>query len=149
MTKSDAVAALREVLTQKWGDAKRAFDSSRAGATSEQSKSEGKYDTRGLEESYLAHGLSKAVIEYEKALSDLESCANLPPTQVVSIGSLVRCSRDNEYVSFLLSYSGGGAESEVDGEEVTIITPESPLAKMLLGKRDNDRVSAFMVVEIN
>ena len=37
----------------------RAAHASRAEATHEQSKAENKYDTRGLEASYLAHGQSR------------------------------------------------------------------------------------------
>jgi len=145
MNKEEAVAALSVVVKSKWEDAKKAFDTSRAGATSDQSKQEGKYDTRSVEEAYLAHGLANAVVEYEKALADLENCRQLEATPEVSVGSLICCKRDGEGVSFLLSHSGGGIEAEVNGEEVIIITPESPLAKKLLSKAAGERAGAFVV----
>lgn len=148
MTKEAVVAVLSEIVQQKWADAKKAFDTSRAGATSDQSKQEGKYDTRSVEESYLAHGLAQSVVEYENALADLENCRKSPANQTVKVGSLIRCQRGGEPVSFLLSYSGGGIEAVIEDEEITIITPESPLAKKLNEKSAGDRVAAFVIREI-
>lgn len=148
MDRNLAVDALRASLNEKWESAKKAFEVSHAGATSEQSKQEGKYDTRGLEESYLANGLSQSVREFQKAIVDFESCVKIQPKDEVGIGSLVSGERDGESVSFFLSYSGGGVEAEVEGEEVTIITPESPLAKQLMGKKVGDRAGALKIVEV-
>jgi len=148
MTRDLAIKALHKELQDKWETAKRAFESSHAGATSEQSKQEGKYDTRGLEESYLAHGLSQSVIEFEKAIADLESLEKQKPTENIGVGSLVCGVRDGEEVSFFLSYSGGGVEAGVDGQEVTIITPESPQAKQLTGKVSGERAGSFKITEV-
>jgi len=50
----------------------RAAQNSRAEATDEQSRAENKYDTRGLEASYLARGQSKQAAELEAAIADFE-----------------------------------------------------------------------------
>jgi len=52
----------------------RAAHASRTEATHESSKAENKYDTRGLEASYLARGQSKQAAEIESAIADFESC---------------------------------------------------------------------------
>jgi len=51
----------------------RAAKFARAEATHEQNKAENKYDTRGLEASYLAHGQSKQAAELEAAITDFEN----------------------------------------------------------------------------
>src|SRR5438874_4727706 len=51
----------------------RAAQFSRAEATHESSKAENKYDTRGLEASYLARGQSKQALEIKSAITDFES----------------------------------------------------------------------------
>ena len=55
----------------------RAAQFSRAEATHESSKAESKYDTRGLEASYLARGQSKQAAEIEAAIAEFEKLAQL------------------------------------------------------------------------
>ncbi len=143
-----AVEALGAVLQQKWEDAKKAFDTSRAGATSGEVKQESKYDTRGIEEAYLAHGLSNAVREAERAIRDLEEAAAKEVKESVQVGSLVGCKRDGETVYFFLSASGGGIEAQVEGVEVTIISPESPLAQKLMGAGEGKRVGPLQITSV-
>ena len=50
----------------------RAAQFSRAEATHESSKAESKYDTRGLEASYLARGQSRQAAEIEAAIAEFE-----------------------------------------------------------------------------
>lgn len=152
MTKQEALNALTEVITEKWEDAKKSFQRSKSSATSDEVRQESKYDTRGLEESYLAHGLAKAVQDYEMALSHLNEVKLSPSTEQVSLGSFIQCrSGSGEILSFLLSSSGGGIEAEVSEESVTIITPESPLAQSLLGKEKGDPLSTppFKILKVS
>jgi len=148
ITKDEAIAALRGDLEDKLTSAQRAYDLSHSGATSDQSKQESKYDTRGLEESYLANGLARAVRDLQTALADLDFCARQAPGAQVAVGHLVHCLRDGEQVSFLLSHAGGGVEVSLQGVDITIITPESPLAKQLIGKASGQRAAAFQVQAI-
>lgn len=145
MNKDEALTALGAVLESKWKAAQAAFETSRAGATGDQVKQESKYDTRGLEESYLAHGLANSVMEYEKAISDLNQCRLAPVSETVRLGSFVTCRRDDELVYFLISASGGGIEAQVGDGEVTLITTESPLAGKLMGQSVNDRIAPPMM----
>ena len=151
MTKEQALDALEATIKEKWQDAKKAFDTSRASVTSDQSKQESKYDTRGLEESYLAHGLAQSVMDLEEALSHLNTCRMSARSETVQLGSLIHCrGTQGQSIYFLLSSSGGGIEAESEGNEVTIITPESPLAKNLTGKVSGESIStpSFTIKEI-
>ncbi len=57
-------------LTEELGVYFRAAQNSRAEATHEQNKAESKYDTRGLEASYLARGQSRQAAELEAAIAE-------------------------------------------------------------------------------
>lgn len=151
MIKTEALDALDAILQKKWKEAKQAFENSRASATGEAVKQESKYDTRGLEEAYLAHGLANAVVEYEQAINDLNACRIATITKSARLGSLIECKREGQSVYFVISASGGGIEAETNGHEVTIITPESPLAKKLLNLSAGDRISspAFKIEKVS
>jgi hypothetical protein len=113
--------------------------SAQAEATNEQSKAENKYDTRGLEASYLAHGQSRQARETELARQQF---ANLPlrafrPEDPIDLGALVEL----DGTLYFLGPSAGGTEVMHEGREVLVITPQSPLGQQLIGKRQGDRIS--------
>ena len=141
MQRVRALDALEVVIRKKWEDANSAFERTKAGANSDEVRQESKYDTRGLEESYLAHGLANAAEGYLEALGDLNACRTAAITETISLGSLIHCRNGGGSIYFLLSRSGGGIEAVLDGEEVTIITPESPLAKKLMGKKKGEHLA--------
>ena len=113
-----------------------------AEATDEQSRAENKYDTRGLEASYLAHGQSRQVMETEQAR---EQFLALPvrafePNEPISMGALVELEIEGEHVWYFLGPAAGGTEVVCENQEVLVITPQSPLGGLLLGKRRDDQV---------
>jgi hypothetical protein len=127
-------------LTAELGRFANAARSAQAEATNEQSKAENKYDTRGLEASYLAHGQSRQARETEVARQQL---ANLPlrdfgAEDAVDLGALVEL----DGTLYFIGPSAGGTEVMHEGREVLVITPQSPLGQELIGKRRGDRVAA-------
>ncbi|MEI8341206.1 MAG: transcription elongation factor GreAB, partial [Verrucomicrobiota bacterium] len=60
-------------------------------ATHEQSKAENKYDTRGLEASYLAHGQARQMMEMEAAISTFKNMDSrkFGPGEPIEPGALV------------------------------------------------------------
>jgi hypothetical protein len=113
-----------------------------AAATDPESKAEGKYDTRGLEASYLAAGQGEQVAALAEALQSLEPSAfpPFPADSEIAPGALVETESDGEKSYFLLAPKGGGLSSEHSGCEVTILTPEAPLRQKLLGLKAGDRI---------
>ena len=106
-------------------------------ATHEQSKAENKYDTRGLEASYLAAGQAELVEELEWALGkfDAVSFAAIPSGGEIAPGALVLVQTDLGRAAYLLAPAGGGAEVVVPGgTTVTVLGPEAPLRHQLLGR---------------
>lgn len=120
----------------------KAAQIARAEATDEQSLAENKYDTRGLEASYLAHGQSRQVVETEQAR---EQYASLPlhvfgPAEPLGVGALVELEHAGERAWYFLGPAAGGAEVECDGREVLVVTPQSPLGRLLIGKRQGEQI---------
>ncbi len=106
------------------------------GATHTEAKAETKWDTCGLEQSYLARGLAK---QFEKLAGQVELLRTFAPLgytgKPIGVGALVEVEMDGCKDLFFLLDCGGGTEVEIDGREVTVITPESPLGAALMGKK--------------
>ena len=112
------------------------------GATHAEAKAETKWDTCGLEQSYLARGLAKQIEELVIQFEGLQSF--VPPDfngRPIGIGALIEAEMDGYKDQFFLLECGGGTEVEVDGREITVITPESPVGGVLVGKSVGDAYS--------
>lgn len=113
-----------------------------AGATDEQNRAENKYDTRGLEASYLAHGQSRQARETVLAREQIAAWAvrDFGPDEPVGVGALVELESAGERSWYFLAPAAGGTELVHAGREVLVITPPSPLGRLLLGKRRGEHV---------
>ncbi len=112
-----------------------------AEATDEENKAEDKYDTRGLEASYLAHGQSKAAEEAALAVTQFQGLVarTIPPGEPVSLGAFVVL-EGNTTNYYFIGPRAGGTEVEHEGNTVLVITPQSPLGRQLVGKKQGDLV---------
>lgn len=136
-------ALIRKIVAQLGEELQiyfRAASASRTEATHEQSKAENKYDTRGLEASYLARGQSRQAAEIQGAISAFE---NLAPRQFgdaepVAVGAFVELETKGEKAAYFMGPRAGGTEVTHDRRTVMVITPESPLGKQLMGRKQGD-----------
>ena len=128
-------------------------------ATDEQNKAENKYDTRGLEASYLARGQSKVVDEAAGALAQFRALVihDAAPGEPVALGALVAVADSAGQTNFyFVGPHSGGTEVEHEGHTVMVITPSSPLGRQLVGKKQGEKVqlefggrrSDFQVVQV-
>jgi transcription elongation GreA/GreB family factor len=119
----------------------RAANASRAEATHEQNKAEDKYDTRGLEASYLARGQSRQAAEIESAIAEFEELAarQLADGEAVASGALVELETGGEHSFYFIGPRAGGTEVVHDKKEILVITPQSPLGEQLLGRKQGDQ----------
>lgn len=105
------------------------------GATHAEARAETKWDTCGLEQSYLARGLAR---QFEALAKQVEELRIFVPSdfsgQPVGVGALVETEMDGQRMLFMLLNCGGGFELTVDGDAITVITPESPVGAALLDK---------------
>jgi len=105
--------------------------------TSEETRSEGKYDTRATEASYLARGQAWRIASLRQLAAWLDALPDSPPQSgVVCIGSLVVLEGDD--VEFLLLGPTGGSKVTTDGVVVRLISPESPVGAKVVGLQAGD-----------
>ena len=118
----------------------RAAEYARAEATHEQNKAEHKYDTRGLEASYLARGESRQAADLEAAIAEFEKL-NLRPFaagEPIGLGALVELELGGEKSFYFIGPRAGGTEVAQDRIEILVITPQSPLGEQLMGKKQGE-----------
>ena len=137
-------AVIKKIIAKLIGELEiyfRAAQFSRAEATHESSKAESKYDTRGLEASYLARGQSKQAAELEAAIAEFEKLPlkKFGADDPIGIGALVELENGGETLFYFVGPRAGGTEVMHDKKEILVITPQSPLGEQLLGKKAGDR----------
>jgi transcription elongation GreA/GreB family factor len=120
----------------------KAARAAHAEATHEQSKAENKYDTRGLEASYLARGQSKQAAEIETAITEFEKLTvkDFGAKDPIDLGALVELEFKGERMHYFIGPRAGGTEVMHEKKEVLVITPPSPLGQQLVGKKQGSKV---------
>lgn len=135
--KSDLVETIRAELRARLERLVKAAKDAHAAATDPGSKAESKYDTRNLEESYLATGQARQVKELAQTLAVFENLTlrDFSDGEEIDAGALVKTKRQGsgEVSYFLLAPSSGGLEVMYEGEEITLLSPDSPLYQKLMG----------------
>ena len=141
MNKRALIRKIVAKLTSELAVYFRAAQNSRAEATHEQSKAESKYDTRGLEASYLARGQSRQAAELEAAIAEFEALEvrQFAAGESIGVGALVELDVAGEKSFYFIGPRAGGTEVVQDKREVLVITPQSPLGAQLLKKKQDDR----------
>jgi len=142
MNKSLLIKKIIARLTAELEVYYRAAQFSRAEATHEQNKAESKYDTRGLEASYLARGQSKQAAELETAIETYQEwkVRKFAAADPIQTGALVELEQDGECNAYFIGPCAGGTEVSQDKREVMVITFQSPLGEQLKGKKAGDRL---------
>lgn len=120
----------------------RAAQAAHAEATHEQSKAESKYDTRGLEASYLARGQSRQAAEMQAAIQEFETMQPraFGKGDAIDVGAMVELEQGKERTIYFIGPRAGGTEVTLDEREILVITPQSPLGSQLVGKKQGDRL---------
>jgi len=112
-------------------------------ATHEQSKAENKYDTRGLEASYLAHGQSRQAAETLQARSEFAAlqARDFVAGDPIDVGAVVELEEADSSALYFIGPRAGGTEIVHQKKTVLVITPQSPLGSQLLGRKQGERLS--------
>ena len=123
---------LIENLQRELAGIEGAAKSSRDLATQDDLKSEGKYDTRAIEASYLAGAQSKRVEEIKTDIQMLEDI-EIQTSKKLQMGSLALIEHNgNERYYFLTSTSGGTILS-IEEQIIMVISVFSPIGNGALG----------------
>jgi len=130
-------------LNKDYQNAVQAANTAHAAATNEESKAENKYDTRGVEASYLAEGQSRRVAELEASIAVYEGLhlSKFDENTKIRLTALVNLvdSDDNNRCLFV-GPDGGGLILALSIGECIVVTPMAPLGKALIGKCVGDEV---------
>ena len=115
----------------------RAARASHAEATHESSRAESKYDTRGLEASYLAGGQARQAMEIIDSIKMYQSLAthDFAPGELIDLTAVVKLETDSVPALYFIGPKSGGVEVNYEGDEITVITPQSPLGQNIVGKK--------------
>ncbi|MBI2510457.1 MAG: GreA/GreB family elongation factor [Opitutae bacterium] len=140
MTKRALLDQLLAHLTAELEAMTQAALATHAEATDDENKAEDKYDTRGLEASYLAHGQSKAAEEAAQAVAQFRvlPVRDFAAADPIGLGALVTLEGKAGKSRYFIGPRAGGTEVAVDGGSVMVVTPQSPLGRQLLGRKQGD-----------
>ena len=133
------VAAVKEELAS----ATQTQKETAAAATHEEARAESDKDTRGLEQSYLARGLAKRVIELRAQAAALSHMTAVPHADGAKIagGALVKVRDDDDAPHYyFITGAPGGLKVHIDGADFRLVSTETPVGKALRGRMLGDEV---------
>jgi transcription elongation GreA/GreB family factor len=137
------ITALETVLDTSRKAAIQAYEA----ATNGETVAENKYDTFGLEASYLAAGQSKRVAECEENVKifKLLEVQDSKPGSLIGIGALVELEDAQGNIKTLfLSPVSGGLKVNFNQVELTLVTPSAPLGRALIDQGVGDEVTVLI-----
>ena len=112
-------------------------------ATDSENKPENKYDTRGLEASYLAGAQAVRVSEMQEVLMAFrhQFLQKKNKSEVVTIGALVEVSIQDKSNFLLIMPVGGGQSIKYGNQAIQVVTPASPLGNAIIRRSVGDFVT--------
>jgi transcription elongation GreA/GreB family factor len=139
MNKEQILIEIRKSLDLKLKLAKAAVMEAYETATDRENVAENKYDTKGLEASYLVQGQARRLEELDRSVSAFREMS-IPAENSLSIqlGTLICVEIDAKKTFLFVGPQAGGLKVEVGGEEILVITPYSPIGKSLTGRKEGD-----------
>ncbi|HKS15235.1 MAG TPA: transcription elongation factor GreAB [Pseudomonas sp.] len=147
MNKADLLHRIIEALEHDMLLLQRAAQTAYEAATAQENIAENKYDTLGLEASYLATGQARRAAEIRQALLAYQQLVSrdYDPARGIQISNLVTLEDQQGHPRQLfLGPEAAGLKIGEGDRQITVITPRSPLGQVLLGKRVDDEVSLVL-----
>jgi transcription elongation GreA/GreB family factor len=100
-----------------------------------------KYETMGLEASYLAQGQGTRLLELERSLAYFKQLT-LQISKSIELGAYITLNdEDNKQTYLWMAADAGGLKINYRQQTITVITPKAPLGKAMLGKNVGDDFS--------
>lgn len=144
MDKARAVAALAAQVHQALTSLESVAAMARDEIASDETKQEGKYDTRSTEASYLARGQAMRIagLRRLRAWFEMRTKSSQGPATTVALGALVLLEGEGGDARWLFVAPEGGFGVELDGRRVQMISPSSPLYLAMAGLGPEDAFEA-------
>lgn len=133
------IARLEEDLLQAQQAALTAYET----ATHEENIAENKYDTLGLEASYLATGQARRAAAIRQTLANWKQLVlrSFDPQLGIQLGALIELSDDEDrHQCLFLGPDGAAMKLHLDDQQVQVIGPYAPLGQVLLSKVAGDSI---------
>ncbi|MDQ6973136.1 MAG: transcription elongation factor GreAB [Mariprofundaceae bacterium] len=128
--------------------AEQAVAVARDTATHADAQGSSRYETMGLEASYLAQGQGLRLLEVELALASFTRLKLAEPGPRIGISSLLCLKDENGKTQLLwLASDAGGLKVQYKEMDITVITPKSPLGRALIGKAATDSLEISIAGE--
>lgn len=131
----------REALEETLQELQRGVDAARSGTRVDGTHRPENRGERGAvsAQGYLALGLSQRIEDIRRTLQLLDRIPPSPRDRAV-VGALITLERDHEKRLFLI-LPGGGGISLASSPPVTVLSPNSPLARRLSALEVDDELS--------
>ena len=144
MTKVDVISNLLGQMEERIAITKSALAETSESASGDETKSEGKYDTRAIEAAYLAEAQAEQLALAEEALATFKRFEPRPfvMTEPIGPGALVEVDQEGEICFYLLAPTGGGMMTDYLGCDVTVVTPDSRLYQELNDQKMGDELES-------
>lgn len=143
MNKKALVTIIIRSLEQELSQAISAANEAHAAAVDDQSIAETQYDTLAIEASYLAEGQSRRVQELQTAIRKYQELTLLSFNEdtTISMTAFIQLSQDSHKKHwFFIGPAAGGFRCKLSENQITVITPQSPMGLALIGKCQDEDV---------
>ena len=142
LRKQDIVAALRARIAEEIATMTRIAQEAAEAAAHEENKPENDKDMRSTEASYVARGQAGRARELERAhgLLGAMGLRDFGAGDGIAASALVELEHRGATMVCFLAPAAGGQRVKVEGVEVQVVTPNSPLGAALLGLLEGDDV---------
>ncbi len=137
MNKTLMLKQIVSSLAENLAVIERAARAAHTEATHESSRAESKYDTRGLEAAYLAGGQARQARDIMDSIKVYQSLTprDFAPGDAIDLSAVVKLHTQGATGLYFIGPKSGGLEVNFDGDEITVVTPHSPLGQNLIGKK--------------
>ena len=147
-SKTRVLEALKRAASEALLAAEKAQAIAADEATSDESKSEGKYDTRATEASYLARGQAERVAELRQLVAWYRRLSPTEPFEAVGLGALVILEGDESTLALFVCPVGGD-QVEVEGTTVKTVSFAAPLGMAIKGLRVSSKALMKYSSQVN
>ena len=147
INKEDLVSLIIDELKKELNQAMSAANEAHAAAVDDQSVAETQYDTLAIEASYLAEGQSRRVQECQTAINSYQALIinDFDSSTPIALSALVQLAKDSHAQHwFFIGPAAGGFRCQLAQQNITVITPQSPMGLALIGKFQDDDIKVLL-----
>ena len=140
MDKRALFEKIRDVLRAELAAAEKLARETAAAANHPEARPENDKDTRKIELSYLAAGQAARAEELRDAVAQVGVLAprSFAEDEPLHVGALVELEVDGRPQRVLLCPAGGGLKVADAAGEISVVTPQSPLGRGLIGRTSGE-----------